>query len=125
MLRRQSPRRGDVRGAAARFGDDVPAGEETELDADAGKPDALSLALRAGGDVVIPRQFPAQHAAPVVHDGERGLTGIDGERDLRRSGIQRVGGDFREDGFLDRPRVGVAQILEEVEKVDARLTHAR
>jgi hypothetical protein len=108
-----------------RLGDDLGADQQTDFDADARKADAGTARLRAGRDVVVARQLTSAHPGTVVHDGERGLRGVRGDRNDRRAGVQRIGNDLREDGFLGGPGVGVAQVLEEVKEIDSRLAHAQ
>jgi len=75
------PSRGHVCAAAPGFREHFFAYQESELDAHAGKPDALAAHLRAGGNVVIlPHRLPL-HAGPVVRDGQRGLRGVSRHRD--------------------------------------------
>jgi hypothetical protein len=63
------------------------------------------------------------HAAAVVHDGQGAPDRIRGEGDGRRLGVERVGDDFGEDGFLGRAGVGIAEVFQQVEEIDSGLTH--
>ena len=71
IARRQVPRGRDVRRAAPRLGHDLARDQQAQLDADAGKADALAARLRAGRDVVVTRQVAPLHPAPVVDDRQR------------------------------------------------------
>src|SRR5207249_1687717 len=74
-------------------------------------------------DVVIARELTAPHPHPVVHDGERRGGRIGCDRDSRGARVERVRHDLGEDGLLGGAGVGVAEILEQVQEVDARLAH--
>jgi hypothetical protein len=74
---------------------------------------------------VVAPEFSPPHAGAVVHYGERGPRGIRADGDPRRARVERVGDDLGEDGLLEGPGIGVPQILEEVEEIDAGLAHAR
>jgi hypothetical protein len=108
---------------AAALGDNLLAHEEPELDADAGKADSVAARLRARRHVVIARQLAPSHARAVVDGGEGGADGVSHETDAARAGVECVGDDLGEDRLLERARVGVAQVLEEVDEVDASFTH--
>ena len=105
------------------FGQHFLADEQSELDPHPGKSDALSSALRAGGEVVIAGQLPPLHAGAVVRHRERGLSGIRIYQNSACPGIERVGHDFGEDRLLDRAGVSIAQVFKEVEQVNARFAH--
>ena len=98
--------------------------EQPELDADAGEPDPLAARLRARRDVVIARQLPALHPAPVVHDGQRRVGGLVEQADARRAGVERVGDDLGEDRLLERAGVRVPEVFEQVLEVDAGFAHS-
>ena len=123
MPGRESPRRGNVGLAPPGFGHHLLAREQAELDADAREADAAASGFGARAEVVIAAQLAATHAAAVIHDVERGRAGIGDEPDYCRSGIEGVGDDLGEDGLLERARVCIAQVFEEVEQVDAGFAH--
>ena len=125
MPRREPPRRGHVRLAPPGLGHDLLAREEAELDADAREADAAPPDLGARSEVVITTQLAATHTAAVIHDVERGCGGIGGQADLRGPGIEGVRDDLGEDGLLERARVRIAQVLEEVEQVNAGFAHGQ
>src|SRR5439155_16995885 len=118
------PASGHVRLAAPRLGHDLAAEEKTQLDPHAGEPDTLPAGLAARGDVVVARQLAPLHSGPVVRDGEGRLRGLGPEPDAARSRIERVGDDLGEDGLLEGAGISVAQILEQMEKVNTCLAHA-
>jgi len=122
---REPPRRGHVRLPPPDFGHDLHAGEEAELDADAREADATSPDLGARPEVVITAQLAATHAAAVIDDVERGRARICGQADRGGPGIERVRDDLGQDGLLERARVRVAQVLEEVEQVNAGFAHGQ
>jgi hypothetical protein len=72
---------------------------------------------------VIARQLAPSHARAVVDGSERRASGVGRKTDAARAGVERVSDDLREDGLLERAGVGVAQVFEEVDEVDASLTH--
>jgi hypothetical protein len=123
MARRQVPARRDVRLPAAALGDNLLAHEEPELDADAGKADAVAARLRARRHVVIACQLAPSHARAVVDGSEGGADGVSHQTDAARAGVECVGDDLGEDRLRERAGVGIAEILEEVDEVDASLTH--
>ena len=124
MPRRQVPRGRDVRGAAPRFGDHLARHQQPELDPDAGEADTLAARLRARRHVVISRQLPPLHPAPVVHHRERRLGGVGDDADAGGAGVERVGDDLGEDRLLERAAVSVSQVFEQVLEVDARFAHS-
>jgi hypothetical protein len=70
-----------MRAAALGFSEHLFAYQQSQFDANSGKPDALAAYFRAGSDVMIlPHRLPL-HAGPVVYDGQRGLCSISGHRD--------------------------------------------
>ena len=107
------------------LGHDLLAGQEAEFDADAREADTAPANLGARPEVVIPAQLPATHAAAVIHDVERGRAGVAGQTDFGRSGVQGVRHDLGQDGLLERARVRIAQVLEEVEQVNAGFAHGQ
>ncbi len=80
--------------------------------------------LGARRDVVVPRQLPSLHAAPVVHDRQRRVSRVGEKPDARRTGVERVRDDFGEDRLLERAGVRVPQIFEQMLEVDAGFAHA-
>ncbi len=123
IARRQVPPRRDVRRAAPRFGHDLARDEQPELDADAGEANPLAARLRARRHVVIPRQIPSLHPAPIVDDRERRVGGARLEADACRARVERVGDDLGEDRLFERAGVGVAEVFEQVLEVDAGFAH--
>jgi hypothetical protein len=110
--------------ATPRFGDDFLRDQQSQLDPDAGKSDPFSTFLGARRHVVVARQFAPLHAAAIVNDGQRGVGGIGEQPDVRCTGIERVRDHFRENGFLERTCIGVAQIFEKMLQVDPGLAHS-
>jgi hypothetical protein len=113
-----------VRGAAPGFGDHLARHEQPELDAHARESDSLPACLSARGNVVIPRQLPSLHAAPIVHDRERRVSWVGEKADPRRAGVERVRHGFGENCLLKGAGVRVPQIFEQVLEVDSGLAHA-
>jgi hypothetical protein len=74
---------------------------------------------------VVSGELAPPHAMPVVDDGQRGRGGIDGQGDLRGTGVQRVRHDFGENRLLDRAGVRIPEVLQEMQQIDSRLTHER
>ena len=96
----QVPAARDMALAPARLSQHLLADEQAELDAHSGETDPLAASLGAGGEVVVADQIATPHASPVIHDGQIGLRGIDSERDVVGSRVERVGHNLREDGLL-------------------------
>lgn len=109
--------------AAAGFGHDLVADQEAELDADPREADPLPASFGAGCDVVVARQLAALHAGAVVDRRERAVFSVAFKADLGGAGVQSIGHDLGENRFLERARIGVAQIFEEVLQINARFTH--
>jgi hypothetical protein len=109
--------------APARFGDDLLRDQETELDPDSGEADPLAAGLRRGRDVVVAGELAAPHALAIVDDGQRGGGRVRREGDPPSPGVERIGHDLGEDRLLDGAGIRVAEVLEEMQEVDARLTH--
>jgi hypothetical protein len=114
-----------MRLAASRLRDHLAGHEQSELDADAGEADSLSARLRAGRDIVIPRQLAPLHPPAVVRHRERRLGGVGRDTDAGGAGVEGVGDHFREDRLLEGAAVGVPEILEQVPQVDPCLAHGR
>jgi hypothetical protein len=72
---------------------------------------------------VIPRQLSPLHPATVVDDGQRCRGCIGQQLDARRTGVERIGDDLRENSLLERPGVGITKVFQEMLKVDSRFTH--
>src|SRR5262245_33429170 len=123
MARDHVPGRSDVVLAAASFGEDFFANQQSEFDADAGETDALTPNFVTGGDVMKMRQFSPLHTRAVVdrYHGARRL--VAGKRNYRRAGVQRVGHDLRQNGLFERTRIGVSQVFQKMQQIDARFTH--
>ena len=77
--------------AAPRFRQHFLTDQEAELDADAGKTDALTAYLGARGDIVKTGQIPALHTRAVVDHRHGAFGGVASTRDRRRAGVERVG----------------------------------
>ena len=92
---------------------------------DARKPDPLTARLGAGGHVVISGQLPALHPAAIVDHRERRLGCVDHQENPAGPGVQRVGEDFGQDRFFERPGIGIAKVFEQVLQIDASLAHRR
>jgi hypothetical protein len=108
---------------APRLGDHLIADQQSQLDADAGEPDAAPACLGRGGDVVVARQLRLLHPGAVIdHRQGRGF-GRGGETDGAGAGVQRIGDDLGDDGLLEGARVCIAQVLQQMQQVDARLAH--
>ena len=110
--RGQVPARGGVRLAAARLGHHLARGEERQLDADAGEADARAARLAARGEVVKLAKLLPHHTTAVVLEPERGGGRIGEAADHARTGVERVGHQLGEDGFLEPAGIGVSQVLE-------------
>ena len=110
--------------SASRFRDDLARHEQTELDANAGESDSLSSRLRARRDIVVAGELAPLHAAAIVQDRERRVRPIREQADVHGPGIERVGDDFSEDRLLERARIGVPQVFEQMLEVDPSFTHA-
>lgn len=123
MTRGQMPSGRHVCGPTSGFRDHLARDEQSELDADSGKPDPFPALLGARRDVVISRQLSPLHPATVVDDGQRCRVCIGQKPDTRRAGVERVGDDLGENGLLERAGVCVAKVLEEMLKVDSRFPH--
>lgn len=108
---------------ATRLGEDICADQQAELDADAGESDSVAARLYGGRDVVEPPQLGAAHACPVICQGKCRAGGIRQQRDDGGSGVERIRHHLREHRFLQRARVRVREIFEEVQQVDARFAH--
>lgn len=124
MTRRQMPPRGHVRSAAPGFGDHLARHEQPELDANPRESDSLPACLGARGNVVIPRQLPSLHTAPIVHDRQRRISRVGEKADARRAGVERVRYGFGENCLFKGAGVRVPQIFEQVLEVDSGLAHA-
>lgn len=74
---------------------------------------------------MIARQLSSLHPATVVHDGQRSVGAVRLQANERGPGVERVGDDFRQDGLFQRAGVRVAQIFEQMLKVDPGLAHGR
>ena len=123
LARGEVPAGGHVDAPAARLGEHGLRHQQAELDPHAGEADALAAGLGAGREIVVAGQLAPAHAAAVVHHHDRLLRGVGEDVDARRARVERVRHDLREDRLLDGVRVGVAQVLEQVLEVDARLAH--
>jgi hypothetical protein len=107
----------------ARLRQHIPARQQGELDADPGESDALPPRLCARRKIVIAAQVPARHPLAVIGDRDGGAPGLRRDPDQARAGVERVRDDLRQYGLLQRPGVGVPQVFEEVQQVNARLGH--
>ena len=108
---------------ASRLGQHLLGGQQAELDADTREADALAAHLGAGRDVVVSGQLAPPHADAVVDDDQQGIAAVGADGDPRGARVERIGDDLREDRLLQAARIGVPQVLEEVQEVDARLAH--
>src|SRR5690606_11273777 len=98
--------------------------KQAQLDADTREADAAAAPLRRRREVVIPRQLPLRHAASIVRSSQRRVCAVRFERERVRTRVQRVSDDLRQDRLLERSRVRVAQILQEVDQVYPRFTQS-
>ena len=121
----QVPAGGDVGGAAAGLGEDALRDQEAELDADAGEADALAPGLGRRSQVVVPGQLPPAHPRAVVHHDHRPLPRVRQHPDAPRTRVEGVGHHLGEDRLLELPRVGVAQVLEQVSQIDSCLAQCK
>jgi hypothetical protein len=112
-----------VLAAAPGLGDDLAAHQERELDAHAREADSLAASLRTGREVVVAGQLAAAHAEAVVYQREGGGGWIGQDRDRARARIEGIRDDFGEDRLVRRAGVGIAEVLEEAQQIDPRLTH--
>ena len=124
VARGQMPLCRYVRRRTARFGDHILARQQCQLHAHTGKADALSARLAAGRKIVVLAQLRARHARSIVSNSEARGRGIGIDADQACACIERVGEYLREDGFLKRAGIGVAQILQQVQQVYAGFGHA-
>jgi hypothetical protein len=113
-----------VHRAAARLREHGFGHQQAQLDPDAGEPDPLAARLAAGREVVVARELAPAHAGAVVDHDQRLLGRVGQHADARAARVERVRHDLGEDLLLDRVGIGVAQVLEQVVQVDARLAHA-
>lgn len=113
----------DVVVAPPSFRQHFLAEQQSELHADAGKPDALASRLGGGSDIVIFDEVPAVHARSIIQDRQQSVFGTRGEIDLRGAGIQRIGDDFSKDCFFQRTRVGITEVFKQMEEIDAGFAH--
>ena len=72
---------------------------------------------------MVSRKVPPLHPPPVVYDDQRRFGRIRSEPNARGSRIERVGGYLGQDGLLERARIGVAQVFEQVLEIDSSLPH--
>ena len=98
--------------------------KQAKLDANAGEPYAFATLLCARRNVVVSSKLPPLHPTPIIDDGQRGVGGVGQQADTRRARVKGVGDDFSEDRFLERTRVGVPEVLEEMLEVDTSFAHA-
>jgi hypothetical protein len=73
---------------------------------------------------VIPRQLPALHAAPIVHDRQRRVSWVGEKADARRAGVERVRHGFGENCLFKGTGVRIPQIFEQVLEVDSGFAQA-
>ena len=109
--------------AATSFGKNFLADQEAELDSDSGETYSLSSGFGAGSDVVITSQFAALHPGAIVYRGQRVLCRVAFEADLGCARVEGVGRDLGKNRFLERSRVCVPQVLEQMQQIDACFTH--
>ena len=107
----------------ARFRHHFLTHQQAKLDADAGEADTLPARFAARGDVVIPGQLPAAHPGAIIDRGQGTGRRIAFEGDLRGTRVESIGDDLRENGLLDRSRIGIAQVLQKVQQIDSSFTH--
>jgi hypothetical protein len=69
-------------------------------------------------------QVAAAHPGAVVHDGKGRCGRVGRERYGTGAGVERVGDDLGEDRLLEAAGVGVADVLEQVQEIDAGLAHS-
>lgn len=110
--------------ASARFGKNLVAHQQPELDPHSGEPDPAPTLLARGGEIVVGGELSALHSLAVVHHGERGVLRASRQCDRTRTRVEGVGYDLGQDRFLDGPGVCIPQVLEEMKKVDARFAHS-
>jgi len=72
---------------------------------------------------MVPGEVAAAHAAAVVQNGERALSRVGGERQDRRARVDGIGDHLGQDRLLGGARIGVAEVFEEVQEIDARFAH--
>ena len=124
VTRAQAPDGGRVMSAPPRLRQHLLGDEQADLDAHAGEADALPSHLGGRGHVVVPGEVAPAHPAAVVQHGQRALAGIHRDRQRSRVRVDGVGDDLGQDGLLGSARIGVAEIFEEVQEIDAGLAHA-
>src|SRR5262245_5731115 len=110
---------------AASFGQYLRADYQAELDDDTGETDARAPRFDGRGDVVVTRQLAALHSGSVVECRQCALDWIRCKNNFRRARVEGVGNDLGENGFFDRPRIGIPEIFEEMLQIDACFTHSK
>ena len=123
MATRQVPARRHVDLAAPAFRIHPMAAEQRKLDPDAGESNPLPSSLGAGGDVVVTPHFPTLHPRAVVGDRERAARRVTRDVDAARSRVERVRHDLGENCLFQGTRVGIAEVLEQVQQIDPGLAH--
>jgi hypothetical protein len=72
---------------------------------------------------MVAGQLAPAHPRAIVGDGERRQGGIGPELKRGRARIEGVGHDLGHDRLLERPGIGVPDVLEEMLQIDACLAH--
>lgn len=117
------PRRGRVMAPPPSLRHNLFRDEQSDLDPYAGEPDAFPAHLGGRGHVMVASEVAATHSSTVVHDGERPLAGVRSDDQRGRTRVDGIGDDLSENGLLGGAWIGVAEIFEEVQEIDARLAH--
>src|SRR6266508_4619761 len=97
--------------------------EQSDLDSNSGEPDAFTAHLGGRGHIVVAGEVAAAHPSTIVHEGERALGGVRGDGQRCGTRVDRVGDDLGENGLLGGAWIGVAEVFEEVQEIDARFAH--
>ena len=123
VTRGEVPGCGRVVAAASRLRQHLLGNQQPDLDSHACEPDALAAHLRGGRHVMVPGEVASPHAGAIIHDGERALSRVGDEREARRARVAGIGDDLGQDRFLGGARIGVAEVFEEVQEINARFAH--
>ena len=68
-------------------------------------------------------EVAAAHAAAIVEDGERALNRVGSKGQHCCARVDGIGDDLGQDRLLRSARIGVAEIIEKMQEIDARFAH--
>src|SRR5205807_9380605 len=66
---------------------------------------------------------PAPHHEAIIDRGQTTGRRIAFKGDPHGARVESIGDDLRENGLLDRSRIGIAQVLQKVQQIDSSFTH--